>query len=197
MTRVATRAPGRPAASTREAALALATDRFIAGERVDMRAIARELGLARATMHHWFGTRDLLLGELLATLAEERLLAIRREVGGRGGPALLNTFDRFNREIAASRGMNVLLAREHERALRILTSSAGVVQPRVVAGIDRLIGTEVEAGHFVSPFPPDILAYVFVRMAEAFLYNDSFAGIPGGADRQREVLAALLSVRES
>src|ERR1039457_7049771 len=125
MTRIAARAPGRPAASTREAALALATDRFIAGERVDMRAI----------------------------LAEERLLAIRQEVGGRGGPALLNTFDRFNREIAASRGMNVLLAREHERALRILTSSAGVVQPRVVAGIDRLIGTEVEAGHFVSPFP--------------------------------------------
>jgi AcrR family transcriptional regulator len=197
MTPFATRAPGRPAASTREAVLALATDHFIAGERVDMRAIAHELGLARATMHRWFGTRELLLGELLATLAEERLLAIRREVGGRGGPALLKTFDRFNREIAANRGMNVLLAREHERALRILTSSAGVVQPRVVACIDRLIGTEVEAGHFVSPFSPDILAYVFVRMAEAFLYNDSFAGIPGGADRQRDVLAALLSVRQS
>jgi AcrR family transcriptional regulator len=159
-----------------------------------MRAIARELGLARATMHHWFGTRDLLLGELLASLAEERLSTIRRGVRGHGGPALLKTFDRFNREIAANRGMNLFLAREHQRALRILTSSAGVVQPRVVAGIERLISTEVEAGHFVSPFPPDILAYVFVRMAEAFLYNDSFAGIPRGADRQRAALAALLGV---
>ena len=43
MTRVVTGRPGRPAAATREAALALATKRFLACERVDMQAIAREL----------------------------------------------------------------------------------------------------------------------------------------------------------
>jgi hypothetical protein len=92
--------------------------------------------------------------------------------------------------------MNVLLGHD-ERALRILTSSAGVVQPRVVAGIERLIGTEVEAGHFVSPVAPDVLADAFVRMTESVLYNDSFAGDPSGLDRQREVVAALLGVLES
>ena len=76
-----------------------------------MQAIARELGLARATMHRWFQTRELLLGEVLATLAEQRLLAIRRAVGGSGAPALLETLDRFNREIAATRGMRALFAR--------------------------------------------------------------------------------------
>ena len=45
MTRVATGRPGRPAAATREAALALATKHFLAGERIDVQAIARELGL--------------------------------------------------------------------------------------------------------------------------------------------------------
>jgi AcrR family transcriptional regulator len=194
MTRAATGRPGRPAASTRQAALALATDRFLAGERVDVQAIARELGLARATMHRWFQTRESLLGELLATLAEERLTAIRREVGGSGAPALLETFDRFNREIAATRGMRALLAQEQERALRILTSSGGIVQPRLVMSIERLIDAEVEGGHFVPRIPPGVLAYAIVRLGEAFLYNDALAGIRGDTERLRQVESALLGV---
>src|SRR5271154_2284007 len=133
MTALTAGRPGRPAACTREEALELARKRFLAGERVDVQAIARELGLARATMHRWFQTRELLLGELLGTLAEARLSAIRAETGGSGAPALLETCDRFNREVAATSGMRALLAQEQERALRILTSSGGIVQPRVVA----------------------------------------------------------------
>src|SRR5271167_2468196 len=98
MTPVATRRPGRPAAATREDALALASERFLAGERVDVRGIARELGLARATMHRWFGTRESLVGEVLAALAEERLAVIRSRIPGSGAAALLECFDRFNRE---------------------------------------------------------------------------------------------------
>jgi AcrR family transcriptional regulator len=184
--------PGRPAASTREAALGLATEHFLAGERIDVQAIARELGLARATMHRWFQTRELLLGELLGTLGVERLEAIRRDVGGVGAPALLETFDRFNREVAANRGMRALLAQEQERALRILTSSAGLVQPRLVACIARVIEDEAQAGEYVPPIPADVLAYAIVRLAEAFIYNDALAGIRGDTDRLRQVEAALL-----
>lgn len=190
------RRPGRPAASTREAALKLATKRFLAGERVDVQALARELGLARATMHRWFQTRELLLGELLATLGEERLEALRREAGGSGALALLDTFDRYNREVVASRGMRALLAQEQERALRILTSSAGIVQPRMVAAVQRLIDAEVQAGAFVPPIPTDVLAYAIARLAEAFLYNDALAGIRGDIERLRQVEAALLGVSQ-
>ncbi|MGO9322114.1 MAG: QsdR family transcriptional regulator [Solirubrobacteraceae bacterium] len=184
--------PGRPAASTRQEALGLARKRFLACERIDVQAIARELGLARATMHRWFQTRELLIGEVLATLAEERLSAIRREAGGSGVPALLETLDRFNREVAATRGMRALLAQEQERALRILTSSAGVVQPRVVACIERLIDAEVRAGEFHPPTPPEVLAYAMTRLGEAFLYNDALAGIRGDTERLYQVQAALL-----
>src|ERR1700677_4676508 len=137
MTPVLTGRPGRPAAATREAALALATDRFLAGERVDVRAIAGELGLARATMHRWFGTRAALLGEVLAALAEERLLVIRSRVSATGADALLECFDGFNRELVATAGLRALFVQEQERALQILTSSAGIVQPRMVAAIER------------------------------------------------------------
>ncbi len=194
MSQLATGRPGRPAASTREAALELATKRFQAGERVDVQALARELGLARATMHRWFQTRDLLLGELLATLAERRLAAIRVEVGGSGARALLKTLERFNREIAENRGMRALLASEPERALRILTSGDGTVQPRVVAAMQRLIEEEVRAGSFVAPILPSLLAYATVRLGEAFIYNDALTGIRGDVERLNHVEAALFGV---
>lgn len=184
--------PGRPAASTRAAALRLARKRFLACERIDVQAIARELGLARATMHRWFQTRELLVGEVLGGLGEERLCALRAEVAGGGAPALLDTFDRFNRELVASRGLRALLAQEQERALRILTSSAGVVQPRVVACIERLIDAEVQAGELVPPTTPEVLAYAVARLGEAFIYNDALVGIRGDVERLHQVLAALL-----
>jgi AcrR family transcriptional regulator len=194
---LATGRPGRPAASTREAALMLARKRFLARERVDVQGIARELGLARATMHRWFQTRELLLGEVLGALGEERLLAIRSEVGGSGAVALLETLDSFNREVAATSGMRALFAQEQERALRILTSSAGSVEPRVVGCIEGLIDAEVQNGSFDAPTPPAVLAYAIVRLGEAFLYNDAIAGIRGDTTRLRQIEAALLGVQPS
>jgi AcrR family transcriptional regulator len=192
MTRAVPGRPGRPAAATREAALALATERFLAGERIDVQAIARDLGLARATMHRWFQTRETLQGELLATLAEQRLHALRAEVGGGGARALLQTFDRFNRELAAMRGMRFLLAQEQGRTLRILTSSGGIVQPRVVAAVEGMIDAEVQAGRYEPVVAPSALAPAIVRLGEAFLYNDAIVGIRSDTERLREIVAALL-----
>jgi AcrR family transcriptional regulator len=192
MTRATPGRPGRPAAATREAALALATEHFLAAQRIDIQAIARELGLARATMHRWFQTREALLGELLATLAEGRLAAIRERTEGGGASALLQTADRFNRELAATPGMRFFLAQEQERALRILTSSAGIVQPRIVAAIEAMIVHEQQAGRYQPRVAPNALAYAIVRLAEAFLYNDAIVGIRGDTDRLREIEAALL-----
>lgn len=186
--------PGRPAAATREAALALARERFLACERVDVQAIARELWLARATMHRWFGTREELLGEMLGELGEERLQANRARAPGSGAKALLECFDHLNRELASTPGLVALLAQEQERALRILTSSGGLVQPRMVAAMERVIEAEIEAGTFATPIAPSTLAYAIVRLAESFLYNDAIVGIRGDTDRLREIEAALLGI---
>jgi AcrR family transcriptional regulator len=193
---VATGRPGRPAAATREAALALARKRYMAGERVDVQAIARELGLARATMHRWFRTREMLLGELLAEVGEERLATIRSRTPGQGAQALLASFDSFNRELAAAPGLRALLAHEKQLGLRVLTSSGGIVQPRMVAAVLGMIEREVRAGTFSPPAPPDVLAYAIVRLAEAFLYNDAAVGLQGDTEKLHQIEAALLGVTQ-
>jgi AcrR family transcriptional regulator len=194
MTGVSTGRPGRPAAATRQDVLGLARRRFLAGERVDMQGVARELGLARATIHRWFGTREDLLGEMLAELGERRVSTIRGETPGTGAEALLDCFDRFNRELATTPGLAYWIGQEQDRALRTLTSSGGIVQPRMVAAIQRLIDDEVAAGTYLPTADPSVLAYAIVRLAESFLYNDAMFGIRGDTERLREVEAALLGV---
>lgn len=191
MPTVATGRPGRPAAASREQALALARTRFMAGQRVDVQAIARELGLARATMHRWFRTRELLLGEVLADFGQERLIALRRRTGGRGARALLASFDAFNRDLARGSGLRALLVAEPDLALRVLTSPDGIVQPRMVATVQQLIQEEIQRG-FKPTLDSDLLAYAIVRLAEAFLYRDVSMGVAGETGRLRQLEAALL-----
>jgi AcrR family transcriptional regulator len=194
MTALATSRPRRPTSVNREDVLRFARALFLKGERVDVKAIALELGLARATMHRWFQTRDALLGEAIARVAEERVLAIRRATPGSGARALLDCFDTINCELASSVGLRALLSHEHERALRILTSSGGIVQPRIVVAIKRVIDEEIESGAFTAPAPSSSLAYAIVRLAESFLYNDAIVGMRGDTTRLREVESALLGV---
>ena len=53
---------------TRDDAIALARDRFLGGERVEMGALAAELGIGRTTLYRWVGEREDLIEEVLAGL---------------------------------------------------------------------------------------------------------------------------------
>jgi AcrR family transcriptional regulator len=39
--------------------------RYLRGRRVDVQAIAGELGLGRSTIYRWFGSREELIGEVV------------------------------------------------------------------------------------------------------------------------------------
>jgi AcrR family transcriptional regulator len=192
-----TRPRGRPAAATRDEVLATAMQRYLHGRRVDLQAIAAELGLGRATIYRWFGSREEMIGEVLVQTALPLLAAARADARGHGGSALLETFDRFNRGLAGAPALRWFVESERDTALRILTSSGGPVQPRIVAAIQAMIEAEVHAGAYEPLVEPSTLAYAIVRLAEAFLFNEAAAGIRGDVERLREVEAALLGVSGS
>jgi AcrR family transcriptional regulator len=195
MTTVATPRRGRPAAASREDVLAAAMHRYLRGRRIDVRAIAAELGLGRSTIYRWFGSREQLIGEVLVRAADPLLDASRAEAGGQGAEALLDTFDRMNRKLAEAPALRQFLEQERATALRLITSSGGVVQPHFVRRIAALIEDEVRAGAYEPSVDPATLGYAIVRLAEAFLYNDAAVGIRGDVERLREVEAALLGIR--
>jgi AcrR family transcriptional regulator len=181
-------------AASRDDVLDAARRRYVAGERVDMRAIAADVGVGRATLYRWFGSRQELLGEVIARETEGYFAHVRARVGGRGAPALLETFDQINRGLVRAVGLRRYVEQEREAALRTLTSSAGRVQPAAVRAIAAMIEAEAAAGAYDPPTDPAILAYAIVRLAEAFIYNDALAGIRGDVEDLRRVEAALLGI---
>jgi len=168
--------------------------RYLRGQRVDVQAIAGELGLGRATIYRWFGSREQLLGQILLRATEPVLESARKGERGKGGPGLLNTFDRFNRTLADSPALSAFLEAERDAALRIIASDASISQARVIELITEMITEEVEAGNYDPPIDPSTLAFAIVKLAEAFLFNDAVVGVRGDVDRLREVEAALLGV---
>jgi len=186
---------GRPPAASREQVIDAATDRYLRGRRVDVQAIAAELGLGRTTIYRWFGSREELIGDVLVRVTEPLLAEARRGARGRGAAKLLDVFDRFNRMLVEAPALRSFVDREREAAVRIITSGAGNVQPRNVAMITAVIEEEVEAGRYDPPVEPSTLGYAVVRLAEAFIFNESATAVVHSVDRLREVEAALLGVK--
>jgi AcrR family transcriptional regulator len=174
--------------------LRLARAQFLEGRRVDLTVVARELGLGRATIYRWFGSRDAVLGEVVVDELEQLLARHRQRVRQRGAEGLLEVFDRVNRGLSRSQPLRRLLEQEREGALRLLTSGAGPVQGRAVAAIQALIDAEVAAGRYEPPADTGTLAYAIVRLADGFLYNDAAVDIRGDWERLRQVEAALLGI---
>ncbi|MGO9823553.1 MAG: QsdR family transcriptional regulator [Solirubrobacteraceae bacterium] len=190
--RTATGKRGRPATASPSEVLQAVTEQYMSGERVDLTIVARRLGLSRATIYRWFGSRDRVLGEVIAAQLEQLIARKRRAVRTRGALGLLEVFDQINRSLSRASALRTLLEQEPGTAMQLLTSGAGVVHPRAVSTVEALIIAEVAAGSYSPPADPATLAYAIVRLAEAFLYND--AGIRGDHERLREVQAALLGV---
>lgn len=185
---------GRPATASREDVFRLAREQYLGGRRLDLTVIARQLGLGRATIYRWFGSRDSLLGQVVADELEQLVAFERRRVRRRGALGLLEIFDGVNRRLARSGALRALLEQERDGALRMLTLSGGHVQPRAVACIRELIENEMATGSYVAPLDAAALAYAIVRLAEAFLYNDVAIGIRGDWQQLRQVEAALLGL---
>jgi AcrR family transcriptional regulator len=192
-----TRRRGGPAPrATRDEVLAAAVARYLGGERIDVLALSAELGVSRASVYRWFGSREGLIGEVLVLTAEQLVASARRRATGTGAQRLLDVFDRINRGLASSDALRRFLRDERVGALRMLASGAGPVQPVMVRLVREVIEEEAQAGRYAPPTDAETLAYAIVRLAEAFLFNDAVADLQGDVERLRAVQAALLGVRD-
>jgi AcrR family transcriptional regulator len=166
--------------------------KFIAGERIEMRALAAELGISRVTLHRWVGSRDKLLGEVLWSLAEPTLRDARAATRTRAGAGVAEAFWRFLSAVLEAPFMRSFLTREPEIALRVLTTKHSPLQARLVGVLREMLAEETEAGRLDPPMQLDDLAYVVLRLGESFAYTDIIAGGQPDPDKARQAIAALL-----
>ena len=172
---------------------AAAVDTFVAGQRLDMRSLARRVGVARATLYRRAGTREQLLDQVLWWRARF-LLADQVRASGHltGTDRLTAVIDGVLRAIGADRPVRMFLESDPETALRVLTGSRSAVHQGMVAALENLIDLERGRGAFDASLETPTLAFAIVRVADGFLYSDVIADRVPGVRRAVIVIEALL-----
>ena len=173
-----------------------ATMTFIAGRRLDMRALAADLGIGRATLYRRVGGRDHLLGAVLWYLTRRAMgRAMRAGEGLAGVERITAIAGAFMRDVNDQPAFRRLLDYEPEAALRILTSKHGPIQQGVIEWTGRLLAQEEARGAIAVSIDRATLAYVIVRVGESFLYADVIADNEPDVDLAVEVIGRLLRER--
>jgi len=172
-----------------EAALATFLDR----RRLDMRALAGELEISRATLYRRVGGRDHLLGAVIWYLTRRALARAYRDTQElRGSDRIVTVVERFMRDVRSQPALGRLLEAEPEAALRILTSKHGPIQRGIIEVLERLMAFEEERGHLKLNIDHRTLAYAIVRIGESFLYADVIADNDPDVDQAVAVIGRLL-----
>lgn len=190
----AARGRGRPAAATREAVLAAARSTFRARERVDAQAVAARLGISRATIYRWFGSRDGLVGEVLAAEFRRGFAQAERNIQSAGAAKILDTLVDTCSWLASSPELQTYLQAEQLTALRTITAANGRVQPEAVWAVHDLLDRVAAENGYMSSIPTPVLAFTLVRLVEAFLYTqyDETVALNTDLTHLRTVISALL-----
>jgi len=163
------------------------------GKRLDMGALAAELGVNRTTLYRWFGTREDLIVEVCWNLTESTIIEAWRDLPDNGGPRVPETMRRWLRATIDTPGIRRLLHGESEFAMRLFTLRSGGFQPRLLALVRGLLLEDVVAGRMVTSLPIDELAYTVIRICESYLYLPAITGESTDPDIPGRILSVLVT----
>lgn len=182
-----------PARATPQDLFALALDWWMKGERFDIGRMSQELGVSRATVFRWVGTRELLYGEVISKLFESALATARREARGEGTELIADITQRLIHLIVANEPLRRFVQQDAEYAMRILMSRSSTVEQRNTASVRAALEDGVREGHIRPAMDLDALAYVIIRIGESFLYRDAITGDPPDVESAITAIRILLT----
>jgi AcrR family transcriptional regulator len=173
-------------------ALRLAREHWLRNGRLDMGALARELGVSRATLYRWVGTKERLHGEVLWTFAEAAIAEARAAAKGTGARYLAESIERYMQAALGFTPLMRFIAQDPEYALKVLASKHSPMQRRSIATMREQLLEQVDRGKLRPALPPDDLAYLIVRIVESYLYSDIITGREPDVDGAVQAIHALL-----
>ncbi|MCK7543519.1 QsdR family transcriptional regulator [Marinobacter bryozoorum] len=158
------------------AALQIGRKRWFEGEKINMGSIAQELGVNRATLFRWVGSRDLFIGEIIWSFYQELIDSTLETSTGEGPEYVVSVCEQLLRKVIHSEALYRFIRQDPEYAIRILTSKTSLFQARSVDTIRALILEQSRKTRWSPPIDPDDLAFLVVRVGESFLYGDVISG---------------------
>jgi AcrR family transcriptional regulator len=168
-------ADGPPRATPLDA-LSAARRMWLAEQRIDMGALATELGISRATLYNWVGGRERLTAEVLWSIAEATIAQAREESRASGPEHVAEVIERYMSALSEFEPMRKFISRDPEHALRVLTGSRTPFQRRLIDSMRELIQEQVDSAGYEPPLDVESLSYLLVRIGESFIFNDVITG---------------------
>lgn len=163
-------------AEGRQQLLLLAQTQWLENVQLDLGALATQLGIGRATVFRWAGSRDALLGEVIWSFHEAELQAALAATTLRG-PALMSHMCRCSMQsVRDFEPMRRWTERDPEYALRILSSEDKVIFQRATAFTQALLERESRDGYLQPVLDSAELARLLVRIETSFLFSDLACG---------------------
>ena len=187
-------------ALSRQAAVDAATRLYLAGEPVDMSALAAELGIGRSTLYRLVGNREDLLAIVLAEATERtfrRTVAdMAAEAGSDTEPPggteyILAVMDRFLNAVVDAKPLQAVSQREPLLIVRLMLLP-GLVEQTAGRLVGELLDAEVAAGRMELPLPTATFGLALIRMCDAHLYAPLLGGGAPEIGTALDLVAALL-----
>jgi len=157
-------------------ALAAARRAWLGDQRIDMGALATQLGISRATLYNWVGDRERLTAEVLWSIAEQTIADGRRQARGAGADHVSAVIEHYLEQLAKFTPTRRFIERDPEFALRVLTGNRTTFQRRLIGAVAELITEQIDGAGYRPPLDPDTLAYLLVRVGESFIFNNLITG---------------------
>jgi AcrR family transcriptional regulator len=173
-------------------AYAAARRHFLDGDRLDLVALAAELGISRMTLYRWTGDRDQLLADVIAAELTELGDRCVQAATGSGAEWLEQIIGQFVESVAQAPSLRAFLSNEGESAARLLTAPNGPLRPRIVEVVRDLIRMQVDAGSYRPPASPEILADGIVSLGERYLHNGGDPSLNPDPTSVRVIVRLLL-----
>jgi AcrR family transcriptional regulator len=168
---------------------------FLAGERIDLRELARSVGVGRTSLHRWVGTRERLISLVIASISESAIRRADEQVPASiTGPArVAAVLEVFQRGVASSYPLRRFTQREPEVAARVLLAQDGDVTQRIEVAFEQLLIRSVGAARRPADPDPRTVARLMVRLADAFYYADLIGS--GEPDIESAIVGIRLLLR--
>ena len=167
-------------------AVRLAQALFLRCERVDVRRIARDLGVGRTTLYRWLGDREQLLSEVIGDLADVAWRRAEQETGGSGIAGLQATVRRFAVLTSAHGPARHFARTEPGMALRVLLAPDGRIRRGMRERVERALAAHAVPGSY-APETPDLL----VEIGIALVWTPITIGEEPDLERMARLLGAL------
>lgn len=160
-------------------------------QRLNLGAMAEELGVSRATLFRWIGNKDLLLGEIIWAVYKPTVMKARELCPGEGVEYVVNVFRSVNKAIFDSEPFGHFLRSDGQYALGILSSKTSSFHGRMVELNTELLNQQVALGSIHPTMNIDSLSYFMIRIGESCTLSEMIIGQKPDLARLEDACSAV------